>query len=68
MLLDLSLGLKKESEIIIEAVKVTLDQGFRTADMVSSGEKSSSTREISVILTFLFYFMVVRVEYELCFD
>lgn len=50
MLLELSLNLPKEADFIREAVKSTIDQGHRTADMVRPGEKHASTREISGII------------------
>src|SRR6187399_2052540 len=36
LLLDISFGLKKESEAVIAAVELTLKQGFRTADIADA--------------------------------
>jgi Isocitrate/isopropylmalate dehydrogenase len=47
MLLELSLGLPTEAQLIRDAVKQTLDDGHRTADMVKSG--SLNTRAITDI-------------------
>lgn len=38
MMLDLSFGLRNESESIVLAVQKTLDSGFRTGDMMSEGK------------------------------
>jgi len=36
LLLDISLGLKEESEVVIKAVEQTLKAGYRTADIADA--------------------------------
>ena len=45
LLLDISFGLKKESDAVILAVQQTLKKGFRTADIADS--KTSATKILS---------------------
>ncbi|MFA3783625.1 3-isopropylmalate dehydrogenase [Melioribacteraceae bacterium 4301-Me] len=52
MMLEYSFDMYKASELIIEAINRTLEEGYRTADIGTEGSKIVSTKEItSVILT-----------------
>jgi 3-isopropylmalate dehydrogenase len=46
MLLRYSFQLEREAECIEESVKAVLNEGFRTADLVSKGQKPVSTHEM----------------------
>jgi len=47
MLLRYSLGLVSEAEAVERAVDRTLEKGFRTADLITAGEHSISTKEMT---------------------
>ncbi|HAE61719.1 MAG TPA: 3-isopropylmalate dehydrogenase, partial [Eubacteriaceae bacterium] len=47
MMLKYSFGLSEESDCIEDAVTKTLDAGFRTGDIASTGEKIISTAEMT---------------------
>ena len=47
MLLQYSLGLPTEAAAIERAVDRTLEKGFRTADLLTAGERAVSTREMT---------------------
>ncbi len=54
LLLDISFGLKKESEAVIAAVERTLKEGWRTADIADASTPKSkilSTRDIGARIT-----------------
>jgi 3-isopropylmalate dehydrogenase len=49
LLLDISLGLKEESEVVIKAVEQTLKAGYRTADIAdakTSKDKILNTQQM----------------------
>ncbi|RDU59470.1 3-isopropylmalate dehydrogenase [Helicobacter marmotae] len=50
MMLELSFGLKKESEAVQEAVQEALSQGYRTADMMSEGMKNVGCAQMGDII------------------
>lgn len=46
MMLRYTLGLQKEADIIEKAVQKTLENGYRTADIIKKGERVLGTKEI----------------------
>ena len=50
MLLRYSLGLTEEAAAIDRAVQAVLEQGYRTADIVSAGETATSTVELGDLI------------------
>lgn len=50
MMLRYSFDMEKEAAAIEKAVEKTLDQGWRTADMMSEGMKQAGTRKITDII------------------
>lgn len=50
MMLRYSFGMEKEASAIENAVEKTLDQGWRTADMMSEGMQQAGTRKITDII------------------
>jgi 3-isopropylmalate dehydrogenase len=50
MLFDLSFGMTKAAEVIEKAISLTLDEGFRTADISSEESKIVSTTEMTSLI------------------
>ena len=50
MMLRYSFGMEKEASAIENAVEKTLDQGWRTADMMSEGMQQAGARKITDII------------------
>jgi len=50
MMLRYTFNLSKEADIIEEAVKTVLDQGYRTGDIMSEGMKLAGTKKIGQLI------------------